>query len=51
MWWRREKVAVFGKGNPAVRTVALLANDWVIEALITGRKLEISIQGGRDTDW
>jgi len=50
MWWRRENAAVFGNGSPAVWPLALLANDWAIPARITGRKLEIPIEGGRDTD-
>jgi len=48
--WRRENAAVFGNGSPAVWLLTLLASDWAIAARITGRKLEIPVEGGRDTD-
>jgi len=51
MWWQRENTAVFENGSPSVSPLALLANDWAIAACVPGRKLEIAIQGGRDTDW
>jgi hypothetical protein len=51
MWLRRENTAVFENGSPAFWPLALLVTDWVIAAPITGRKLEIQIQDGLDTDW